>query len=307
MKHLFISAMFMMSGFALSAQNDCNKNHPVYNMDNTSAPKSVYRLGTDPEFPFLRNLTTSRQVLAALKSSANRKKYPRQMKEMDRMLREIGFENGVKDVKLSSISAISVPAGTSGNMGNGKLNYAYVEIKGKPKKAWEISAGNGCYISFLSTCGNAFYAGDNFGANRTKSYTGCKDIPVNISSEEKEITINDTPEHHVIKKTYIYYKKDGCGCFSCDDPDKIYGRSRPLLVKKEDITEQVPQTYKVITTGTGTATVCNGKPTDVHADITVEKEAEYTGYRPPEVQKEYIEVSKREYKRTLRMKERATY
>lgn len=292
----------------LFAQKDCSKNHPVYTISSSSAPKTVTRLGSDPEFPFLQHLSTSRQVLAALKSPATRKKYPSKMREMGKMLMEIGFANGADDVQLSSISAITIPSGTAGTMGSGNLTYNHVALKvGKSNKAWRISADNGCYITFLSTCGNAFYAGDNFDGGRTKDYTGCKEVPVNIASEPKEITINESPKRHITKKTYIYYLKEGCRCTDCADPDAVYDRSEPLLVKKENITEQLPQTIKVTTTGTGTATICKGKTTEVHADLTVEKQSEYLGYSKPEVQKVYIQVSKREYKRNLRLKDKATF
>ncbi len=307
MKRLLLSLAVLIPGTMLFAQNDCSKKHPVYSIDNSSAPKTINRLGTDPEFPFLEHLTTPRQVLAVLKSPSNRKKHPGKMKEMDNMLMEIGFEHGANDVRLSCITSVTIPSGTTGNMGNGKMNYSYVEMKGKSHKAWRISAENGCYITFFSDCGNAFYAGDNFGAESKKSYTGCKEVPVTISSDPKEITITESPKRHIIKKTYIYYIKEGCGCSDCTDADKVYDRSKPLLVKKEDVTEQLPQTYKVSTSGTGTATICKGKTTEVHADFTVEKESEYLGYSKPDVRKEFIQVSKREYKRTMRMKEKSTF
>jgi hypothetical protein len=304
MKKILFLAPLLLGATLLQAQGDCSKNHPVYNVDASSAPKKVYTLGSDPEFPFLRNLSSRQQVVNALHSPANRKKYPGKMREMDKMLQEIGFPNGTKDVMAGNVNPITIPAGTTGNMGNGHMNYSYTNLSGRPHKAWKISSGD-CYISFLSTCGNAFY--DN-GAQQTTAYTGkkpqCDNMAVNINSEPKEITVSE-PSEIVKKKTYVYFKK-GCGCTDCGPSwsKEAYENgilSRPLLVKTEK--EAAPLTYKVTTNSTGNAVVCKGKTTEVNADIIVEKQNEYTGYNPDDVKKEYIEVSRREYEQILREKD----
>jgi hypothetical protein len=308
MKRLFFFIPAMMAGIILFAQSDCSKNHPIYKVDNNGKVETVHTLGSDPEFTFLRNLNSPQQVLAALKRAENNKKYSRQVREMNNMLKECGFDNGVKDVTLSSISQMTIPKGTEGNMGNGHLRYSYVRLSGsKPVKAWKVTSDNGCYVAFLAPCGNAFYPGTE--AKNATSYSGnkpaCKDVAVDITSEPKEITIANGGEKHITKKTYIYYV-DHCGCFTgCGDDSyssEDGSRSRPLLVKTEDVVEPAAVTYKVSTNGTGKATVCNGTPVGVHADmtdVTVEKESEYTGNKP-EVRKEYIEVSRREYRHALR-------
>lgn len=307
MKRLFFFIPVMMAGTMLFAQNDCSKNNPIYKDHGHSRAKVVRTLGADPEFPFLQNLSTREQVLAAMKNPANAKRHPRQMKELNSILKGIGFENGVKDVTLSNISPADLPKGTTGNMGDGKFGHAYTRLDGaKSYKGWKITSEHDCSIVFLRKCGNAFYP-DN--VMKETAYTGkvpeCDNVPVNVSSEAKEITIKDMPENKIVKKTYIYYKKE-CGCFSCkadsyaDDED----RSRPLLVKKEVVVERIPQTFRVTTSNTGTATVCNGKPSEVHTDINIERESAYGGYKKPVVKKEFIEVSKREYKRALKDKYR---
>src|SRR5438045_3263123 len=95
---LLLIAPLLLGAIALQAQSSCSKNHPVYNVNASATPKKVYNLGANPEFPFLRNLSTRQQVVNALNSKANRKKYPRQMREIDNMLKEIGFTNGAQDV-----------------------------------------------------------------------------------------------------------------------------------------------------------------------------------------------------------------
>ena len=294
----------LMAATALFAQNNCTKDHPIYKTDNTSSPKAVYRLGSNPEFPFLQNLSTRQQVLAAMQSKENAKKYPRQMKELNKMLKEIGFSNGVQDVTLSAVSSYNVSPGTTGNMGDGHLNYSYSRLEGtKPHKAWKITSGEDCNVSFLAACGNAFYP---FGTESANAYSGykpkCTDIPVSVSADAKKITVDATKL--VTKKTYVYYKR-GCECENCKPGWSEAGYkdgllSRPLLVKKEEV--NVPQTYKVTTGNTGTATICPGKPMEVNADIEVESENEYAGFKPA-IKKEYVEVSRREYRIALRDRE----
>jgi hypothetical protein len=317
MKKLLLFIPVMMAGAAAYAQNDCGKNHPIYKFDNVGAAKTVTTLGSNPEFPFLRHHTTAQGVLSAMKSSENKRRYPRQMRELNTLLTQIGFDNGVQDVQLSSITAENVAPGTTGNMGDGHFGYHFVQMEGGSHKAWKVSSGNQCSITFFSACGNAFYPGS--GAENATTFTGnkpaCKDVAVNIPSESRDVTVPDAAEKQVTKKTYIYYAKESCGCFSrcntCSVGDSYrseYGShagnnnveySKPLLVKTEKVVVRVPQTYRVSTTGNGTATICDGKPTVVSADFMVEKENAYAGYKP-EVKKEYIEVTRHEYRRALR-------
>lgn len=311
MKRLMLFIPVMMAGTLLFAQNDCSKNHPIYKIDNTATPKPVYSFGSDPEFPFLRHLSTPGQVVKAMNSSENARMYPRQMKELNKLLTEIGFENGAKDVTASSVFSFELPKGTAGNMGNGQFHYMYARIEsGNAQKAWKIVSGDGCYITFLNACGNAFYPSGVDDQNAT-TYTGkpnCKNVAVNVTSEPKEITLSDA-DTKTKKKQYIYYRK-GCPCIACgstwNKEDMNNGlMSEPLLVKTEDISE--PLTYKITANGTGTATVCKSKNssvvTDVNIDketISVERQSAYLGYQKPTVEKEYIEVSRRDYRRALR-------
>ena len=303
MKKLLCLTPFILAASVLFAQGDCNKDHPVYKADISERPSRVYALGSDPEFPFLRNLSTPQQVVAAMNSRENRKKYPRQMRELNNMLMEIGYANGTKDVKVADVSSYYVSPGTTGNMGNGHFKYNYSVIEGKARKAWKITSGDQCGISFFTACGNAFYA---LGGNSATTYTGnkpkCENVEVNINSDPKEVTVTETRD--LKKKTYVYYKM-GCPCKQCGPGWSVTGYnegilSRPLLVKTEKTA--VPETYKVTTNTTGNAVMCKGKTTEVTAGIVVEKENEYTG-NMPDVRKEYIEVSKHEYKRLMREKE----
>jgi hypothetical protein len=205
-------------------------------------------------------------------------------------------------------------------MGTGHHGVMYSKLEnGKRTRSWKIASSQGCYITFLSECGNAFYPKP---VMKHKEYTAkmppapvCKEVEVNITSEPKEITLPEAGQKHITKKTYIYYVErcGGCGsCFTgCEDDargkeGKEY-RSKPLCIKTEDIVEPVAVTYRVTTTGTARATVCcdSTTPSTVRADVvdvSIEKESAYTGGKP-EVKKEYIEVSKHEYRQHMRCNE----
>ena len=268
-----------------------SQDHPVFKFSQGQSPKEVYRLGTNPEFPFLRHLSTPQQVANALRSKANAQKYPAKMKELNQLLMSAGFANGAKDVQASNITAMDVPAGTTGNMGDGHLHYMYVRFAGGNNyKAWKISSGSN-YIAFLGPCGNAFYGGPAAEAAGTSSgnMPRCREVALNEGP--KEMTVDGTVERQVTKKTYVYFEeKDCCSPCGCGEVRK----SRPILWKTEEVTEAVPTTYKVKTDGRGTALICNDTLKAVDANLTIESSGEYTGYKP-EVRKEYVKVSEREY------------
>lgn len=290
MKRLLLFIPIIICSITTYAQTDCSKNHPVYRFDKPGSPKDVYKLGADPEFPFLRNLSTPRQVLSAMQNKANAK----QRGELNELLMEAGFARGIKDVKEENITAMDVTPGTTGNMGDGHFHYMYAKFAGSTQKAWRVASGTGCFITFLSPCGNAFFPGNNDGMASANTFTGnkpgCKDLTV--STEPREMMVDGVAEQHVTKKTYIYYEERNC-CSPCGDC--CGHNSKPLLTKTEDVVEMVPTTYKVTTNGTGHATVCNDTVKSISSDLSIENASSYTGNMPPKVKKEYVKVSEREY------------
>lgn len=294
MKKLMFLTPFIFSAAILLAQP---ARSDLYNVDRTGNAKSVYTLGENPQFPFLRGLSTPQQVANAMHSSENRRKYPQQMKELDKIMMGLGFENGAMDVQASDISAHAIEPGASGNMGSGNNKYSYSVLKTKkPQKAWMVAGNDGEQaIALMNACGNAFYSADYTG------YKPCNNEVVNVSSEPKEITVS-APQK-IQKKVYVYYRR-GCACSDCTPSwsraayeDGIL--SRPLLVKT--VKAPIPQSYTISTNGSGNALICKGKTTEVTTGLVVEKEDSYTGYMPPA--KQYVQVPRREYKRLLKQKQ----
>jgi hypothetical protein len=143
---------------ALSSFAQGGKNHEIFMFNNSAAPAPVYKLGMDPEFPFLRNLSTPEQVVSAMQR-AQRSGNSRRVQELNKLLKATGFVRGIKDVTVASVSSYDVPTGSTGNMGSGHYNYLYCQMNTGDTKGWKVTADNGDFIAFLSPCGNAFYPG----------------------------------------------------------------------------------------------------------------------------------------------------
>jgi hypothetical protein len=304
MKRIFL----MFTIFATAScfgQTPCSRSAPIFSFDNASVGygKEVHTLGSNPEFPFLRNMSSSGQVYSAIKR--NEKKNTRGMTKFNGLMMDVGFANGVKDMDASSITEARIPYGTEGNMGSGGYKYAYCKLANDPNgtKAWKISSGGDCYVYILAKCGNAFYP--NGGTKKT----ACLDVPVSLTSDTREVTLESGPVKTTTDKVYVYYhrkkhKKRQLAQEYADIPDPQ--ASNPILLNTSSKMETVPQTYKVtVNTPEDHVRVCPDLTLSVPASINVEKETEYTGNYPASAKKNYKEVSKRVYRKTARKMRKA--
>jgi len=294
---ILISAFFSLTSYCF-AQSGSSKSNPIFVTDNSGTPKEVYRLGVNPEFPNLRNLNTPEQVAAAMKKSS------RGRTQLNSMLNDIGFANGVNDVDASMISPAYIPSGTRGNMGDGNYNSADIKLMGdngtsstSGVKAWKITSPTGDYMYVLGKCGNAFYP-----TTATKT-TACVSAPLNLSNTTKEVTLGADAVSTSSQSTYVYYHKHHrrhalAPEFSdLNDPTA----STPVLLSKSKTVTAIPQTYKVtVSTANNNIQVCENQAVNLSADINVEKTNEYTGNYPSKSSKQYKEVSKHAYKKIAR-------
>lgn len=297
MKRLILISAICATAFSCIAQTECNKSNPIFKQDNYSAPKEVYTLGHSPEFPFLRNLTTPRQVAYAIRRATNK----HGAAELNSMLTDIGFANGIKDVTASSVSAYYIPAGTTGNMGDGNFNTAFVKLLvGEKVKAWKIASSTECYMYVLAKCGNAFYP-----APQEKT-TASLEVPVNLNSDLKEITLEGGETSTSIGNTYIYYHMNRhrnriLAPEYADLNANDERASTPYLLNTTKKVEAIPQTYRVtVSTPDNNVRVYSDQPLDLTADINLEKTSEYAGYYPSKTSTQYTEVSKRVYRKSAR-------
>jgi len=293
---LIPAVLVAISGFA---QTQCSTDNSLFKFDNagTTPPKTISKLGTAPEFPFLRNMANPKQVAAAIKR--NDEKNTAGMTELNDMLTNIGFTNGAKDVEASNITAYYIPSGTEGNMGSAGYSTAYCKLDGDATefKSWKITSGSGCYMYVLAKCGNAFYP-------NTEHKTACINVPVNLSGDMKEVTLNSSGQKvTTTDDVYVYYHRKRHRhatehpIAEISDPYP----SKPLLVSATQDVQTVPESYKVTVNPTeNSVTVCPDSTLNLTANINVEKTSEYGGYYPSKDKKEYKQISKRKYKRTAR-------
>lgn len=285
------------------AQTECSNNDPFFTFSGTGMAKEVRTLGSNPEFPFLRNMSSPKQVYAAIKRNENNSRNQRGMSEFNNLMRNIGYTNGVQDLQESAITEAYIPPGTEGNMGSGGYTSGYYRFAGNAGefKAWKI-AGNGganCYVYIMAKCGNAFYP------NTATKTTACITAPVNVTSEPREITMSNAQQNKVEDKVYVYYHRK--------TRKKPYVRpeiadenpSKALLLSSATRTEVVPETYRVsVSSPADNVLVCPDKRVDVAAGISFEKISGYTGYYP-KPREEYRLISKRVYRKSARKMRKA--
>ncbi|MCD6013581.1 MAG: hypothetical protein K0Q79_3443 [Flavipsychrobacter sp.] len=302
---ILISVLFTaaLSGYAQ------NRSNALFRTDNqTGAPKEVYSLGANPEFPFLRNLSTSEQVASAIRRNSARP----QGAELNNMLQDIGFANGGKDVTASNVTKETLPPGTSGNMGDGNHNTHHVKLMadgdgGSGIPAWKITSPTGSSMHILAKCGNGFSASKP----ATAQTTPCFNVPVTLTGTTKEITVGGNgATKTTTEATYVYYKmKNRDRALAPEFADlRDPNASTPLLLSSSKTVESVAQTYRVslaTPSDQHNMVVCEDKSLDLTADINVEKVGAYSGFYPSASKNKYKEVSKCVYKKVARKMRKA--
>lgn len=300
MKRLFLIPALLTAAFSSFAQTECSQNNPIYKFDEANgSPKEIRSLGSNPEFPFLRNLSSTDQVYSAIKK--NNGKNSRGMAQLNGLLMEIGMTNGANDVQPSSITATTLPAGTEGNMGYGGYGSQYSVLKGN-FKAWKISSGGSCYVYIMQKCGNAFFP------KTAAQRTACLNVPVTLTADTKEVTLQGAPPSTTTDKVYVYYhRRHRRRALAPEFADLTDSRaSNPILLSTTKDMQAVPQSYKVtVNTTENSVKACPDQMLTIPANINVEKESEYTGYYPAAAKSTYKLVSRRVYRRTERKMRKA--
>lgn len=301
MKRLFLIPALLTAALSGYAQTECSQNNPIYKFDNVNgAPKEIRSLGSNPEFPFLKGLSSTGQVYSAIKTHTA--KNARGTSELNGLLMEIGMANGANDLQPSSITATTIPAGTQGNMGYGGYGTEYSVLKGN-FKAWKISSGSGsCYVYIMQKCGNAFFP------QSAAPKTACIDVPVNLTADTKEVTLQGAAPSTTTDKVYVYYeRRHRRRPLAPEFADLTDSRaSNPILLSTTKDMQAVPQSYKVsVTSNDNSVKACPDQPLNITANVNVEKESEYTGFYPAAAKASYKLVSRRTYRRTERKMRKA--
>ncbi len=270
---------------------------PFFTFGNGSEPKKIGVLGTNPEFPFLAHLSSSKQVYNAMSRHSDNSR-------LNNIIMSLGYTNGIQDLQASNITAATIPGGTTGNMGAGNMKGGYYKLIGDNGfKAWKVTGNNGDYVFFLQACGNEFYPQPG-----KPGGTACINAPINITADPVTITANGR-QTQVTDKIYVYYHKRKHRKYTVDYTNSELtdkNASRPLLLSTRIRNILIPETYNVtLSTQTTTEMVCPDSIVNVPASINIEKTSTYTGNYPDRTTNTYKMVSKREYMRADRKMRKA--
>jgi hypothetical protein len=141
------------SGCNCSASKD-----PLFNIDANAKPKSLWRLGSNPEFGNSHALSPE-QFYQKLKTRAATNAMDK--KFLNRIFKAMGYINGFADAKASMFTAVELPKGTIGNIGYSKAHKTLLAsldvVNDKDLKAFHIQSANGCDMHFMKTCGNHMF------------------------------------------------------------------------------------------------------------------------------------------------------
>lgn len=174
------------------SQTTCKRSSTLFKFDQQRSPRNfTEKLGNHPQFPFLQHdsgVTTRALFIKAVRNPVNRKKFKIEFEVFNKLLKDVGFVKGYKDLKAADVENLFINPGTIGNLGffNKRSGYIYVKLNPAGEgddgvAAWQITGPDGCYFYILHTCGNAFFAND---PNSNAGGPGCcKTIGVKVTTD----------------------------------------------------------------------------------------------------------------------------
>lgn len=203
MRNLFIFLVCFLTSNVFG-QNTCNTDYALFNFDGKTNPKEINELGTSPQMDFLRKIKDPKIFIQAVfQNRKNPSKYKRDIEELDKVLKLIGFQNGINDEKLNenAIEYLTISGGTIGNLGSNSNSYKYSKLKNpKGYPAWKITSPTGCYFYIFTKCGNLFYPKNDCPPCPTVK---CPTVTINYSADSKEINcVSQVYKKEV--KIYVY-------------------------------------------------------------------------------------------------------
>ncbi len=146
---------------AVATTGGCNcaaNADPLFKIDLNAKPKSLWRLGSNPEFGNSHALSPE-QFYQKLKTRAATNAVDK--KFLDRVFKAMGYKNGFAAANAGMFTAVEFPKGTIGNIGYSKAHKTLLVsldvINDKDLKAFHIQSANGCDLHFMKTCGNHMF------------------------------------------------------------------------------------------------------------------------------------------------------
>jgi len=135
----------------------CNANtNADFNTPFGATPKSVSRLGTNPQFGNSSNLSGPGFYF---KLKNRHDKGGRDREYLDAIFRGMGY-SGFADANEFMFTETTLVPGVTGNMGYSKrhkVKYVTLNTSGQDLAAFRIKSANGCDVHFMKTCGNFFF------------------------------------------------------------------------------------------------------------------------------------------------------
>ena len=134
-----------------------NAANPIFNVPTGGSPKSLSRLGTNPEFGNSHSLDGAgfyNKLKGAYANSSRDKAF------LDNLFKGMGY-TGFGDATADMFSETTISRGQVGNIGASKQHrtvYAKLDVTSdRDLMAFRIDAKNGCDMHFMKTCGNHFF------------------------------------------------------------------------------------------------------------------------------------------------------
>ena len=140
----------------------CTDKHEIYSLPVGTTPRYLPRLGSFPQFGTLKYLKSTQEVYDHLKAAYKANKRGNAA-ELDRLWTAMGYSGfNDPDYTVDDVQEVLFENGLTGNIGNGAQKYIYAEIHGGENgmlRGYKMAPKNGCGITIMETCGNAFFGG----------------------------------------------------------------------------------------------------------------------------------------------------
>jgi len=134
-----------------------NSSNRIFNVPTSGTPKSLSRLGTNPEFGNSHSLDGAgfyNKLKGAYANSSRDKAF------LDNLFKGMGYA-GFGDATADMFSETTISRGQVGNIGASKQHrtvFAKLDVTSdRDLMAFRIDAKNGCDMHFMKTCGNHFF------------------------------------------------------------------------------------------------------------------------------------------------------
>lgn len=190
----------------------CRGKHIVYDAPiGKKKPKVLPRLGTNPQFGTLRFYNSTQEVFDHF-NRAYKENEKGNAAELDKLWSAMGY-SGFTDSRFTveDVTMIYYDAGVTGMLGAGGNTYLYATVSPGQDiklKAYRITSIDGCDISIMEICGNAFYP-DTDHANSNSSTSSSR----LISETKSPLNLEGDPGKYSV---YSFIKDGKCHVRVCE-------------------------------------------------------------------------------------------